>query len=330
MSKIVRVGESNYRLKVKNQGTITLDTGYNPVTSGVIPQPANTVVITGDLLVLGESISLQTTNLEVEDNLILLNRGETGLNGVTEGSSGIQIQRSFNSQSETNLDVQLVWIESIDKFVLQYTNGNLIGVRADSYASSPSGNLQLDMQAGGGTIQVINSTDYETRVVDNNDIPNRKFVTDYVLAFDGYAVVDRIFSPIGVAPGNEDTLIVANPASLNFLIKPTGGTLSQRAQITQNGLDVDAVRIYQNTIQNTSISNLILTSAITKTVEINSILNFIDTVVAPLPTGGETKLYAQNTNDAYTPGDSGIYFTNNISTDELVAKNRALLFSILF
>ena len=52
----------------------------------------NNVTIGGNLTVSGATTTINTTNLQVEDNLILLNRGESG-SSVSEGEAGIEIDR---------------------------------------------------------------------------------------------------------------------------------------------------------------------------------------------------------------------------------------------
>ncbi len=314
MSKIVKVSQSDYRLKVVSGGNITLDTGVN---TGIVR-------VTGNLIVDGEYVTVNTTNMEVEDNILLLNRGETGA-GVTEGFSGIQVDRgSLN-------DAQVVWKESVDKFSFQTTTGGvtpvdtLAGVLVGSIATDPTTNLEFDMQSGGGTLRITNSTGYESRVLNNNDIPNRKWITDYVYAYGGYAVTDKIFNPVAATPGNEDTLVEANTTNIKFYIK-SSGTLNQRAQITSQGLDVDNINVFNNTINNPSGSNLILT-ALNKNVEINGVLNLDDQVSDATATGGTSRIYSKSTTG---PGKTGLFFASNIGNDELVAKNRALLFSVLF
>lgn len=64
------------------------------------------ITVTGDLLVSGVTTTLNTTNLDVEDNIILLNRGETGV-GVTEGQSGIEIDRGVGQNRP-----RLIWDET--------------------------------------------------------------------------------------------------------------------------------------------------------------------------------------------------------------------------
>lgn len=315
MSKIVKVSESDYRLKVQTGGTITLDTGSN---TGV-------VYITGNLEVQGTTTTIDTANLTIEDNIILLNKGETGA-GVTEGFSGLQIDRgSFD-------DAQLVWDEAVDKFRFQTITdvgvGTLANIVVGTIATNPTSNLQFDMQSGAGTLRILNSTDYEARVLDDDDIPNKKFVNDYVYASGGFAVVDKIIYPVNSAYGDQDTSVEAGLSSIRFYVR-SASIVQQRAQITASGLDVDNINILGDTIRNSTSADLILTS-LNNHVYIDGYLNLDERSAAPSATGGASRIYSNVGSSTYTAGDTGIYFTNNLNTGELVAKNRALLFSILF
>jgi hypothetical protein len=312
MAKIVKVSESDYRLKVQSSGTITLDTGSN----------VGTVYITGNLEVQGTTTTIDTANMTIEDNVILLNKGETGA-GVSEGTSGLEIDRG-------SLDnAQLLWDESLEKFVFQTTDGlndTIANIKVGSIATVPDSNLEFDMQSGGGMLRITNSTDYSSRVLDDDDIPNKKYVNDYVYASGGSAVVSRFKYPVGASYGSEDTLGEALISSIKFWVKSTG-FLQQRAQITASGLDVDNINLFADTIRNSSVSNNLILTALNNNVEVNGVLNLDDQSVDPTATGGATRVYSKT---LAGPGKSGLYFANNTTSDELVAKNRALLFSILF
>lgn len=313
MSKILRVSESDYRIKVKDTGTITLDTGVDQ----------GTVIITGDLLVKGNTTTVDTANLTIEDNIILLNKGESGA-GVTEGTSGIDIDRG------TELNAQFLWDETSGKFRVQFSDDSLAPLTVGSLATESTANLQFDMQGGAGTLRVINSTGYESRVTDPDDIPNKKYVNDYVYASGGSAVVSRFKYPVGSSYGSEDTLGEAYASTIKFWVR-SGGVLTQRVQISANGLDVNNVNILDNTILNSSISsNLILTSTNTH-VEINGILN-LDDRSAPTATGGTSRIYSRSATAAsnFELYNSGVFVANSRTQDELVVKNRALLLSMLF
>ena len=65
----------------------------------------NDLTVTGNLTVNGSTTTIDTTNLVVEDNTILLNKNQTG-SGVTAGTAGIEIERGDLS------NVSWVWNES--------------------------------------------------------------------------------------------------------------------------------------------------------------------------------------------------------------------------
>ena len=78
----------DYNIKTSEGGTIKLDTG-----PGV-----GTVRVTGNLLVEGDTLTVSAENLNVNDNVITLNYGETGA-GVTLRYSGIQIERGSETSA---------------------------------------------------------------------------------------------------------------------------------------------------------------------------------------------------------------------------------------
>ena len=99
------------------EGTIA---GQGDVTVG-----AN-LTVTGDLTVNGTTTTLNTQTIEAEDNLILINSGETGA-GVTAGTAGIEVDRG----TETNY--QFMYQESTDSFVIGEIGGlQKVATREDS------------------------------------------------------------------------------------------------------------------------------------------------------------------------------------------------------
>lgn len=313
MSKILRVSESDYRVKVKDTGTITLDTGVEQ----------GTVVITGDLLVKGNTTTVDTANLTIEDNIILLNKGESG-SGVTEGTSGLEIDRG------SLLNAQFLWIEADDKFRIQLDDTTLTGIIVGNIATDPTTNLEFDMQSGSGTLRITNSAGYESRVLDDDDVPNKKYINDYVYASGGSAIVSRFKYPVSAPYGSEDTLGEALASSIKFWVR-SGGSLNQRAQITAQGLDVDNVNILDNTILNSSVGNNLVLTANNTHVEIDGILN-LDDMTAPTATGGTSRIYSRSNTAAtdFELYNSGVFVANSRTQDEIVVKNRALLLSMLF
>lgn len=311
MSRILRVTESDYRIKVQDAGNITLDTGVN----------VGVVRVTGNLIVDGNYTTINVQDMQIEDNIILLNKGESG-SGVTEGFAGIEIDRNALP------NVQFLWNESIDKFVIKTDDDVLSGIVVGSIATDPTTNLNFDMRSGSGTLRIINSTGYESRVLDPDDIPNRQYVSDYVFASGGAAVVSIIQYPVGASYGNQDTLVEALSSSIKVWVDPGTG-LSQVAQFSNNGLDVDNVNILENTILNSDPAEYLVLTAASTHVQIDGVLNLKELISTPTSTGGDARLYAKSVavGEQY---NSGVFITNSRTQDEIVVKNRALLLSMLF
>ena len=311
MARILRINNDDYRLKVQNGGNITLDTGVN----------IGEVRVTGNLVVEGNYTTINVQDMQVEDNIILLNKGENG-NGVTEGFSGIEIDRN-------NLpNAQMLWDESIDKFVFKLDTDVLSGIVVGNIATSPTTDLQFDMQSGSGTLRIINSTGYESRVLDNDDIPNKKFVNDYVYAFGGSAVVNLIQYPVNALYGTQDTLVEALTSSIKIWVDPGTG-LSQVAQFSNNGLDVDNVNILENTILNSDPAEYLILTAASTHVEIDGVLNLKELVSNATPISGDARIFAKSV-AVGEQFNSGVFIANSRTEDEIVVKNRALLLSMLF
>lgn len=69
------------------------------------------IIIDGNLTVLGNETTVETTDMTITDNKIVLNNGEQGA-GVTKGNAGIVVDRG--SEPSTSL----VWNEEWDKWTL--------------------------------------------------------------------------------------------------------------------------------------------------------------------------------------------------------------------
>ena len=106
MSKILNVNSGDYKVKVPSGGTITLDTG-----TGV-----GTLAVTGNLQVAGTQTTVNSTNLDITDNIIVLNKGETGA-GVTENTSGIQIDRGTATDALIIFDEQTSFNDPVTQTV---------------------------------------------------------------------------------------------------------------------------------------------------------------------------------------------------------------------
>lgn len=309
MSKISKTGHDNYKLIVNSGGSITLDTGVD----------LGTVFITGNLEVAGEFTKITSTDTQITDNILQLNFGQTGngISGTFDYQSGIQIARGDYPDSYFVFDESVIHYDPLTNqdvsgtFVLKSDN-QLNGLSVNTIASP---NLCFDLRNASKALSIVNVTNYETYVIHDNDIPNKKYMEGYVVSgglVPGMADVTAFYDKTGTAITSRGQAV---GAELQFYIDET-----LRSKIDVTGLTVDNINLFNNTISNTSTNSLVLTSASNK-VEIDSILSLVN-----LTTVGETLIHSDSPNT----GNTGIFVTNVNTSDELIAKNRALLFSMIF
>jgi hypothetical protein len=359
--KVVSVPNGDYKLVVRKGsrnpshpeygGNITLDVGTSDRAN------RGTVYITGDLVVEGKQTTVESETATIKDNIIVLNAGESG-NGVTLNTSGIEIDRG------NLIDASFLFNESVSHlsstgasvagtFTFVNNTNALLGIQTCSI-NTRGQNLYLINAPGAGVVSVTGTTDYERNVfsyanytqsppvgpltiTDPDALPNVQALKDYVdstLAFfDDYAISESNTSVecIDKDAANYYRLLLnptyTLPLASKIVFKVDG---SKRGEFNTSGLDVDNVNIFTNTIKNAT-NNLVLTSTTaSKIVEVDAILQLDDKSLSPTAVSGATKIYTVNSNTTPAPGKTGIYFTNQGNSDELVAKNRALLFSILF
>jgi hypothetical protein len=100
-----------------------------------------------------------------------------------------------------------------------------------------------------------------------------------------------------------------------------------QAQLNNNGFYINNIKIKTNTIKNYDLSNDLILGANNGNVQVAATLT-LQNQTLPTYTSGGSKLYS---NSSPGPGKSGIFFVNSTNyADELVAKNRALLLSMIF
>ena len=324
MSKYLNVPDGNYKVAVQTGGTIYLDTGFE----------TGYVEISGNLLVKGDQTTVNTAQLDIEDNIITLNSGETGA-GITLNSAGIKIERGSLPDTFFKYD------EDVNGFIAIDSASALMPL-ATGKIDSRSQNLLLD--AGTSTIGVSPTVDYEQKVFTYSGatltgydaakadvIPNTQAVVDYV----AYNFANVFLSQIGDGDVTKSSIVIADfensgaDSVITFAID--GNTVSQ---LYADRWEFDDLRFTGSVIDTLSSNeDLVLKSSgtgsirIDDTLHLNRVPSDDDASMAPTAPSDGTKIYVAN---EYT-GKSGIFFANDQgSRDELVSKNRALLFGMLF
>jgi len=318
----------DYTVKTQSGGRITLDVGP--------PSAGGYVTVTSNLIVEGDTLTVEAENLNVKDNIIQLNFGETGA-GVSLRYAGLQIQRG------SELPASFFWDENDDSFnlalgspegVFNWANSTLRLKKITTDTASPD--LEL-IGYGEGVITVTGTNNYENQVTDDDDIPNKKYVDDSIRDNPTFQIVD------------DNTRVIVTDkevsGSLDYLIDNTGySTFGESAisvlidgnlnsQFFYNRAVIQGLEFNQNepnapaiTVNNTNDSIYLQTNGTGK-LRTNYALQLEEIAVDPAYVEGSTITYAKEPG----LGKTGLYFRNSDNeTDELISKNKALLYSMIF
>ena len=158
------VTDGDYTLKVASGGTLTIDTGNQ----------IGQLYLTGNLVVNGTQTNVTSADLNIDDNIIVLNAGETGA-GVTLNQSGFRVERGSLPDTQFLFDESISWNDPVTQtiktgaFTLIDESGGNVGLNVRSIATG-GGDLFL-INAGTGVVSVRGTNNYEDQVTDDDDIP---------------------------------------------------------------------------------------------------------------------------------------------------------------
>ena len=202
---------------------------------------------------------------------------------------------------------------------------------------------------GTGVVKVNGTLNYEDQVTDDDDIPNKKYVDDAIQLSPTY----QIKSP-GAAPGGDSRIIIADkditpnladePGSLAAFEDQTGFTTfgesaitvivdgNLNAQFFSSRATIQGLEFVSNEITNNDTNaNVYIRTQGTGKLQTNYAVELEQIAGTPAYVANSTLVYGADPGQ----GVSGVYFVNDSSesikrTGELVSKNRALLFSMIF
>jgi hypothetical protein len=350
----------DYNIKTAEGARIILDTG--PSASG------GEVRITGDLVVEGETVSVAATNLNVEDNILIINYyGEDRTSvpsGVILEYAGIEIDRGDLSPA------MLLFDEAADSWLLannaapgpfNYDNSNLRLRRIYTNATTDDGDLTL-IGTGTGVVKVYGTDDYAQEILDraaaadpevDDILTNKKYVDDAILNNPTFQIL---------APQSQDTRVIISdkdispnvstqPGSLAYFTATTGQVIdtgesavsvlvdnSLVAQFFTNRVEVGDLELGGGIDRNEITTkdgitneNIVIRTQGTGKLQTNYALQLERIGVTPAYVSDNTLLYSA------TPdiGTTGVWFVNDSAeaakrNGELISKNKALVFSMIF
>jgi len=328
MSKVLNIPNGNYNIYVQDGGTILLDTGIDQ----------GFVRITGNLIVDGTTTTINTSEMTIEDNTIVLNSGEQGA-GITLGTSGLEIERGSLVNARWVFDDSITYEDPITETTVTGAwhskdgNDKTLAIKTTAIVAHDGGtdsDINFDFDGGDGVLAVI-SANYSSFVTDDNDIPNKKFVDDAIAA--SLTSVFQVRIEDGTVTKSyievQDFETTGDPSSIEIALD--GVVVST---LTPDRFEVAGFRFDGTKIQVIdSNQDLVLSSPgtgvirIDDTIVINSVPGIDDlTTTPPTPVDG-VAIYTSTEGT----GGTGIYFvTANDTGGELISKNKALVLSMIF
>lgn len=341
MSKVVKVEQGNYSIKVEAGENIILDTARGTTTpSGY---PAGTTIIRGSLEVEGVTTTVESQDTLINDNILTINNGQTGAGiSASKGSkAGIEIDRGSEPTASLLFDETINWdmgpTSGTGTFVFK-DNTNLVLPLHIKGIDSQGSTFYID--TGNNVISVTNTSDYEEGIftyssgnivdsgggviIDDDNIPNAKAVVDYI----NYSLTGVFQARIEEGTTSK-TFVEASDfevsGSPSVIEAGVDGTV--KLAVYADRTETQDIRITGTKIETlASNSNMILESQGTGQIQINDVLNLTVQTDPSSPTNS-VSIY----NKTESHGGTGIFFKNKDSTsDELISNNRALLYGMLF
>jgi len=344
MGQFLRVN-GDYNIRAGDGAKITLDTG--PAASG------GSVRVTGDLVVEGQTLNVAAANLNITDNIIKINDGETGA-GITLVYSGLEVERGSLSNASLLYDETAdTWLIANDSAPgpFNYDDSNLRLRRIYTNPTTDDGDLTL-IGTGAGVVKVFGTTAYELQVTHDDDLPNKKYVDDSILNNPTFQIL---------APQGQDTRVIIADKEITPDISSTAGSLAYFTaqtgfpnigessvsvivdnaligQFFNNRLEISDLEIgggidYNEITTKNGITNLniFVRTQGTGKLQTNYAIQLEKIGVTPAYVSNNILVYG----DTPSVGTSGVWFVNDSAeaakqNGELISKNKALVFSMIF
>lgn len=313
----------DYTIKTAEEGTIKFDTG-----AGV-----GEVRVTGNLVVEGDTLTVSAENLNVNDNVIILNFGETGA-GVSLRYSGIQIDRgTLQPGSLVFDDNDDTWNFSIGspEGVFNYDESNIRVRRIKTNPDTDAGDLTL-IGTGTGVVKVAGTTNYELQITDDDDIPNKKYVDDAIRDNPTFQIVDNntrvIVTDVDVSGSaayllDETGFSTFGESGVSVIVEDTLSAQFYASRVVFKDIEIVNNEITTNNLTN---ENIYIRTQGTGKLQTNYGIQVEKISVTPAFVSDSVIMYAGDP----TLGESGLYFTNAQGTGELISKRKSILYSMIF
>jgi hypothetical protein len=238
---------------LRTSGDYTIKTGSGAAGTNQIDLDSKTVRVRGDLIVDGDTTTVNTATLSVEDTFIEVARNNSG----TTLDAGVYVNRGTAGDNAV-----FYWDESEDNFI--------IGTTTNDAGTSPLTNItyqNIKVATTPGDANHAASKSYvDSQVVSASGMTNFSIVGD-----DSTGVTVGDGDDVKIAGGSNISAAVTDPDTITISLK---NDLSNITSVTSDA----------------SNSNLTLTANGTGSIVINNIITFASTASDPA-TGATTKLY---------------------------------------
>lgn len=347
----------SYKIKLNDSATFTIDTGSD----------LGQVNITGSLSVTGEITQTEVNEVVVRDRTITVNDGEVGP-GVSEANgarqAGLIIDRG---ESSGGFDASILFDEELKNIVpsdsgLELATFPDVDAGAFTFKDSQnklktlyasgiktSGNNDLIFLAEGtGIVSVRGTSNYHQQVfpyvageiqniasnpdklatpTDLDALITAKTLTDYVRDYHKYNYQDRI--TYNDLTTNTSVRIYDNeiePSEDSRAVITIDST--EAALFYDDRVEIGNLRFNDNILTNIDlIGDVVIRGSGTGVVQVDSVAQLTTQTDPTTDPADGVLLYGKTEGD----GGTGVFFRNAVGTqDELISRNKALLFSIIF
>ena len=275
---------------LRTSGDYTIKAGSGAAGTNQIDLDSKTVRVRGDLIVDGDTTTINTATLSVEDTFIEVARNNSG----TTLDAGVYVNRGTAGDNAV-----FYWDESEDNFI--------IGTTTNDAGTSPLTNITYQNIKVASTPADANHAASKAYV--DSQVISASGMTDFFIVGDdstGITVIDG--DTVQISGGSNIGVAVANPDTITISLK---NDLSNITSVTSDA----------------SNSNLTLTANGTGSISINNILTFSNNASTP-SAASVTKLYSKTVGGGGTGVFFINSAVSSGTEDELISKKKATALAI--
>ena len=276
---------------LRTSGDYTIKAGSGSAGTNQIDLDSKTVRVRGDLIVDGDTTTINTATLSVEDTFIEVARNNSG----STLDAGLYVNRGTAGNNAV-----LYWDESEDNFI--------VGTTTNDAGTSPITNITL------GQIKVA------TTPTDSNHAASKSYVDGVVVGASGITDFQIVGDDsTGATIGDGDDIRILGGSNMGVVVTADPDTVT--INLDQNLSDI-------NSISNGSTNgDLALAANGTGSIVINNILTFSSNASTPAA-ASITKLYSKTVGGG---GTGVFFINSAVGSgteDELISKKKATALAI--